>query len=211
VSLVDEHPLVVEADAKLADLERRKTEFEANVAPLAAEDAAAQDAYEKAVDDALLRGGAMPSQPVRKIPPGRDAELRMGFMQEQQQLTDERRRAVAEAYPEVLRQARAQATKLVKGARPTVEKLTAFQGQVGDLLAAVNVCRAAVNAESLDGHTEFQDAKLDLQAFIGLALTGGDPTSLLHLPGAPPPLQGSRDGLTIADIAQLTRGELTSR
>jgi hypothetical protein len=202
VNLVDEHPLVKAADAKLADLERRRAEFEANVAPLAEADAAAEAEYNKAVDAALLERAPMPSPPVRKIPPGRDVEIRLGFIQEQQRLTEERSRAVAAAYDDVLREVRSQATKLLRTARPTVEKLTTVMADLVGLLHAVRTCRTAKNTESTDGHRDYHDAKLDVDAFTRLVATGDDPTSILDLTGAGK-IQPHRSGLTLGDVQQL--------
>jgi hypothetical protein len=112
-TLVDEHELVKQVDSKLADHARRKADFEARVAPLAEQEQAAEEAYAKAVDAALLEGAPMPEPPVRRLPLGRDVELRLAFLQEQQLLTEERRRAVAAVYPEVLRQARKQAAQRI--------------------------------------------------------------------------------------------------
>jgi hypothetical protein len=198
-SLVDAHPLVKEVDSKLADHARRKADFEARVAPLAEQDAAAEEAYAQAVDAALLEGKPMPRPPVRRLPEGRDVELRQSFMLELQLLNEERRRAVAAVYDDVLAQASSQAKELGKDARPILEKLLAVMGEVGSLLHAVRICRDA----NLEGRRYPDDAQLTLVAFATLVASGGDPTHLLHLPGAPRALPSSRDGLTRADIQQL--------
>lgn len=54
-NLVDDHPLVVAADAALAELARRRAGFEANVTALAEQDAAERQAYEEALDKACWR------------------------------------------------------------------------------------------------------------------------------------------------------------
>jgi hypothetical protein len=204
VNLVDQHPLVKAVDAKLADLQRRRADFEARVAPLAVEDAEAEAEYNKAVDVALLEGGPVPLRPVRQIPEGRDVDLRHGFIYEQQLLTEERRRAVAAAYDDVLHEARSQATKLLRSTRPTVEKLTVVMAKVSELLQAVQICRTAANAEN---PRQRHDARLTVETFIRLALTGGDPTSILDLADAPPrsslDVTQSRNGMLLADIQRL--------
>jgi hypothetical protein len=105
VSLVDEHPLVQTVDAKLTDLETRRTEFEARVSVLAEQDVAAQAICDKALDDAMLRGGPMPPPWSANSPELADVEVRHRFMAEEAQLREERRQAVAAAYPDVLGQA----------------------------------------------------------------------------------------------------------
>jgi hypothetical protein len=153
----------------------------------------------------------MPEPPVRRLPLGRDVELRLGFMQEQQQLIEERRRAVAAAYGDVLRKAQSQAAKMIKGARPTLEQMADVMGELSSLLAAVTTCRDAWNAESPDGRRSFHDARLTLDVFARLVATGDDATGLLDLPGAPRPQPSSRDGLTRADIQQLIDGGGTAQ
>jgi hypothetical protein len=202
MSLADQHPLVREVDAKLAALEKRRAEFEARVEPLAAEDAAAEEAYAKAVDAALLEGAAMPEPLVRKIPPGRDVEIRHGFMREQELLNEERRKAVAAVYPDVLDQARSQAAKLVKAARPTVEKLADVMAEVGELLRAVKICRDAANSENPNGRTPYQDSPMTVEEFIRIVASGGDPIDVLDLAGNRP-VRPRTTGMLSGDISQL--------
>lgn len=177
-TLVDDHPLVKAADAKIADCERRRAEFEDRVAPLAQSDAEAEVAYAKAVDAALLNGEPMPEPPVRKIPPGRDVELRLAFIQEQQQLGEERLQAVGAAYEDVLRQAHRQAAKVIKDARPVIAKLSDSMAELADLLAAVKECRSAKNTFSPDGHRIYGDVKLAGELYLRLVAAGADPTEL---------------------------------
>jgi hypothetical protein len=157
------------------------------VAALAGEDAEAQQSYEQALEKALLEGGPAPTPPVRRLPDRADVEPRNAFMVEQQRLAEDRRRAVAKAYEDVLPQARKQAIKLVKAARPTIEQLMAQMGEVTPLIAAVQACRDARNAldaASSEGRREFHDSRLTIEAFIRLAVTGGDPISeVLDLTG----------------------------
>ena len=64
-------------------------------------------------------GGWRDANPtVRKIPEGKEVDIRHGFLAEQQRLTEERLQAVAAAYDDVLREARSQATKLARGCPP---------------------------------------------------------------------------------------------
>jgi hypothetical protein len=70
------------------------------------------------LEKAMLEGAPVPPPPVRRLPERADVEPRHAFIQEEQRLTEERRRAVAAAYPDVLQEARKQAVKLVKAARP---------------------------------------------------------------------------------------------
>ena len=210
MTLVDQHPAVQAVDAKLADLERRRADFEARVAPLAAEDAKAEAEYHKAVDVALLEGGPMPTRPVRQIPEGRDAEIRHGFVLDQRLLIDERHQAVAAAYDDVLREARRRAKKLVAAARPTVEKVAAEMAEWGELLADIQTCRNAANTRSVNGIRDYHDDRLTVEEYIRFAATGGDPTDILDLPGRVQPrdtgmLWPERNtGMLAGDIQQLT-------
>jgi hypothetical protein len=205
VTLIDEHPAVIEVDKRLADLQRQKDEFEGRAKALAEEDAEAERKYDEARKSALLRGTPMPAPPVLQLG-GADVELRQSFMLEQQLLTEERRQAVAAVYPEVLRQARSLAAREVEEARPMLVALADVMGRVGSLLAAVQTCRDAKNAQNPGGFRQFHDSRLTMATFIPLVATGGDPTSILDLPGAPRPQPSSRDGLTRADIQQLIDG-----
>jgi hypothetical protein len=150
----------------------------------------------------------MPHPPVRQIPEGREVAIRHGFIDEQQPLTEERRQAVAAAYDDVLAEARREAKKLVKDARPTVEKLTAVMAELGELLGAVKTCRTPKNAEATDGHRQFHDERLTVERFVALAAAGGDPTGILDLAGGgkAQPLQvqaPSNTGMVWSDIEQL--------
>jgi hypothetical protein len=167
VSLVDEHPLVQAVDAKLTDLEMRRTEFEARVKVLAEQDVAAQAIYDKALDDALSRGGPMPPPLVRRLPELADVEVRHRFMPEEAQLREERRQAVAAAYPEVLGQARRQAKKLTAAAHGPLEKLLATMTEIGALLAAVKTCRDARNDPNQ--HQHYNDSPLTVEEFTSPA------------------------------------------
>lgn len=203
MSLVDAHPLVQAADQKLADCQRRLEEFEERVGPLAQADAEAEEAYARAVDAALLNGGQMPEPPVRKIPPGRDVELRLAFIQEKQELTQARLQVVAAAYQDVLRQVHRQAAKVIKDARPVVAKLSDSMAELAELLGAVKEVRSAKNTESTDGHRDYHDAKLDVELFIRLVAAGEDPTSILDLTGAGRGVQPRNTGMTLAEVRQL--------
>jgi hypothetical protein len=205
--LVDEHLLVKAVDAKLADLKRRRSDFEARVAPLAAADANAEEEHRKAVDAALLEGAPMPPPVVRRIPEGTDVNARHSFMQEERQLTEERREAVAAAYPDVLKEARSKAIKLAKAARPTIVKLADEMGEIAERIGAVQACRDAANANP-DGRRYFHDSRLTVETFIRLVVTGGDPISeVLDLTGGPQErLRSGRAGMTAGDIAQLIEG-----
>jgi hypothetical protein len=211
VSLVDEHPLVVEADAKLADLERRRAAFEARVTPWAAEDAAAEEAYAKAVDAALLEDGPLPEPPVRKIPPGRDVEIRHGFINEQQQLNAERQRAVAAAFQDVLREARKRGKKLAAAAQVPLQELLALMTEVGALRQAVTACRDAENTLARDrgdgaGRVEFNDLPMTVEEFVRIVATAGDPIDLLDLGGRRD--IPTRTGIRTDNRPRLNSGEL---
>ena len=177
---------------------------------LAEQDAKAQAEYEQQVEEHLLRGGLMPSPPTLQLPE-QAAEIRRQFMHEEAQLREERRKALAEVYPEVLRQAHSQSTKLVKAARPTVEKLAGVMAEVGSLLAAVQACRAAANAwNGSVGPRQFHDRRLTVDEFVKLAAAGADPTELLDLTGSgerrpldPTGAQPRTTGITLSDISQL--------
>jgi hypothetical protein len=173
MSLVDQHPLVQAVDAKLADLQKRRSEFEARVAKIAEADGKAQQAYDYALDDALLRGGPMPPPLVRQLPELADVEVRHRFMNEQAQLTEERRKAVAAAYPDVLRQARSQAKKLAAAARKPYEELLATMDEIGDLLTAGKTCRDAQNDSN--SHRHYNDSPLTLHEFIRIVASAADP------------------------------------
>jgi hypothetical protein len=202
VNLVDGHPLVAAVDAKLADLERRRLEFEARVAPLAEADAKAEADHLQAVDRALLEGAAMPPPLVRRIPEGRDVEIRHGFMRETELLNEERRKAVAAVYPDVLDQAGSQSTKLVKAARPTVQKLTAAMAELGELLRAVKICRDAANAENPNGRTPYHDTPMTVEEFIRIVASSGDPIDVLDMTGNRP-VRPRTTGMLWGDISQL--------
>ena len=205
MTLVDEHPLVQAVDGKLADLEKRRADFESRAKKLAEADAVAQRRYDEAVHSALLYGTEMPGPLVLQLR-GAELEIRQNFMREQELLIEERRKVLAAVYPEVLEQAREQAMELVKAARPTLEKLADVMAEVGSLLAAVVSCRDAENAEDPGGFRQSHDSRLTMETFIRLVATGGDPTGILDLPGARPVQSGSRDGLTRADIQRLIDG-----
>jgi len=205
MTLVDEHPLVQQVDGKLADLQRQRDEFEARAKKLAEDDAASQRKYDEARRSALLHGTEMPAPPVQLLQ-GADMEIRQSFMLEQQLLTEERRRVLAAVYDEILRKGRRQATKLVKQARPTLEKLADTMAEVGSLLAAVQTCRDAANAANPGCFRQSNDSRLTIETFIPLVATGADPTGLLDLPGARPVVPSIKDGLTRADIQQLMDG-----
>jgi hypothetical protein len=211
MSLVDDHPLVQAADGKLADLERRRAAFEANVAPLAAEDEAAEQAYQKAVDAALLEGAPMPEPPVRKIPPGRDVEIRHAFLHEQQQLNEERLQAVAAAFPDVLKQARTRAKKLAAAAQAPLQELLTVMTEVGTLQMAVKACRDTANAEARnrgDGtsRVEFNDFPWTVEEFVRIVATAGDPIDLVDLGGRRE--IRTRAGITLGDHTRMTSGAL---
>jgi hypothetical protein len=203
MGLVDDQPAVRDIDAKLAALEQQRADFEARVAPIAAEDEAAEERYRQALDAALLTGAPMPDPPVRRLPQGRDVEIRLNFMDEQQRLTEERRQAVANAYDDVLRQARREAAKLLKGARPTVEKLGPPWKAVGELLQAVQICRNAGNgSDPTQERRTFHDQRLTFDTFIRFVASGGDPIDLVDLTGAPRP-ESQPPPLTWGEVARL--------
>jgi hypothetical protein len=211
MSLVDQHPLVIAADEQIAALAKRRAEFEAHTAVLAAGDNAAQQAYDKALD-AAMRDGAPAPEPLRLRLNGADIDARHGFMTEQQRLSEVRRQAVADAYDDVLAQARPRAAKLIRDARPTVVKLAAVMGEISELLAAIQTARDAGNSvTSADGHRAHYDSRLTVETFIKLALSGGDPIGLLDLAGSPqaqfrnadPLFQPRNTGMSGADIQQL--------
>ena len=183
MSLADAHPAVQEVDHALADLKERRSEFEARAAVLAEADAKAQQDYDQAVEDHLLRGGVLPSPPTLQLP-DQAAEIRRQFMHEETQLREERRKALAEAYPDVLWEARSQAEELVRAARPTVKALADMMAEVGRLLGAVQQCRAAGNAwNGSVGPKQFHDRRLTVEEFVRLVATGGDPVGILDLTG----------------------------
>jgi hypothetical protein len=205
-NLVDEQPLVQAADAALAELARRRAEFERNVSALAAQDLAEQQAYEEALGKAMLEGAAVPAPPTRRLPERADVEPRHTFIREEQYLTEERRRAVGKAYPDVLREAQKQAVKLLKAALPTVEQLMADMGEVTPLVAAVQQCRDAANVDNPEGRREYFDDRLTIEEFIRLAITGGDPISeILDLTGhgMQEKPRSARTGMIYADVIQL--------
>jgi hypothetical protein len=205
-NLVDEHPEVQAVDGKLADLQRQKAEFEARAKKLADADEEAQRKYDEALRSALLEGTPPPPPLVLQLR-GADVEIRQSFMLEQQLLNEERRQVVAAVYDEVLAHAREQVRELVKAARPTLEKLTAVMAEVGGLLAAVNTCRTArYSPNGSEGFRQFWDARLDVEAFVRLVATGGDPTSILDLPGAPPAVLSTGEGLIWSEVRQLIDG-----
>ena len=135
-------------------------------------------------------------------------EIRLDFVQEERRLTEERRQAEAAAYPDVLEEARRQATKLAAAARPTIEKLAAAMAEVSELFQAVQVCRTAANATFPDGRCEFHDSRLAIEEFVRMA-TGGDPTSILDLTGGRKVQPGGilvqprNTGMIVGDIQQL--------
>jgi hypothetical protein len=200
--LIDQHPLVQAVDAKLADLERKRTDFENRVVPLARADAEAQLAYDAAVSAALLEGGPMPTRPVRQVPEGLEVDLRNGFFADRQQLTLERREAVAAALLDVLGEARRQAKKVVTAARPTVDKLNAFMVELGELLGAVKTCRDFRNATNPDGRRQFLDGRLTVEAFIAIVASGGDPIDVLDLAGNRG-IQARNTGMVQGDVQDL--------
>ena len=110
-------------------------------------------------------------------------EIRHGFMVEQQLLSEERQRAVAAAYDDVLIQARGQAAKLVTAARPPLEKLLAAMSEIGELLSAVRDCRDAQNATNPDGRRQYHDFPMAVEEFVRIVATSGDPIDLVDLAG----------------------------
>jgi hypothetical protein len=205
VTLVDQHPLVQAADQALEALQQKRNQFETRVAALAAEDLKELQVYEEALGKALLEGGPAPTPPVRRLPEGADVEPRHDFMRQQQRLTEERRRAVAAAYDDVLRQARSALPKLLKAARSTVEQLVAQAGPVSELMTAVQVCRDARNVDHPEGRREYHDSRFTVDEYIRLVATGGDPISeILDLTGGPQEkLRSGRTGMTLGDLQQL--------
>jgi hypothetical protein len=202
VSLIDSQPGVQAVDAKIADLKSRRAEFETNAMKLAELDEQAKAAYDKALSAALHEGAAAPEPPVLRLN-GEDIAARHQFMFEEQQLTDERRKAVAAAYPDVLKEASKQVAKLAKAARPTVEKLADEVGHVAELLGQVRVCRDAGN---IDQRT-YQDVRLTFDQFIKLAATGGDPISTLDLTGGRKEPERRDPGMVLGDVQQLLEGQ----
>jgi hypothetical protein len=205
VTLVDQHPLVVEVDQKIAAHSDRRAQFEANVSALAVADEATQRVYSEQLDQAMRTGSPAPEPPVLRLN-GADVDVRHGFMVEGQQLTAERRTAVAEAYDDILRVATREAIKTAKGAKPTVEKLLLAMAEVAELLAAIRTCRDARNDNGLEGRKVYRDARLTLEAFVTLAVTGGDPTDLLDLAGNRRGVENRDTGLVLGDIQQLLAG-----
>jgi hypothetical protein len=202
MSLADQHPGVQAVDAKVADLARRRAEFEANASRLAALDAEAQAEYDKALDLALRDGAPAPEPLVLRLN-GEDVEARHQFMYEERELTEERRKAVAAAYPDVLKEARGRARKLVKAARPTVEQLADAMREVLELTGAVQVCRDAGN----DDRRVFNDPRLSVAEFIRVAATGGDPiASALDLTGDQQEFRPRNTGMLLGDVQQLLAG-----
>jgi hypothetical protein len=110
---------------------------------------------------------------------GEDVAARHSYISENQLLTENRRRAVAEAYPVVLKAARTQAIKQLKAARPVVEKLSESMAEVAQLLNAIRQCRDAANAGNPEGRVSYQDPRLTVETFLKLVVTGGDPVSIL--------------------------------
>lgn len=204
MNLVDQHPLVVAVDAKIADQARRRAEFKANVSTLAAVDEEAQRQYSEALDQAMRIGAPAPDPPILRLQ-GADVDVRHGFMEESQQLTEARRRAVAAAYPDILKEARAQAIKAVRAAKPTVEKLLASMTEVAELLAAIRASRDAGNDDSVE-RKSFRDGKLTVETFLRLTVTGGDPTDLLDLVGNRRGVENRDAGMVLGDIQQLING-----
>jgi hypothetical protein len=207
MTLVDQHPRVQAADHALADLAKRRADFEARVRPIAEEDAKAERVYNQALEDALLRGGPMPAPLVRQLPELADVEVRHRFLFEQQQLNEERQRAVAAAFPDVLEQARAMATELAVAAQAPLQQLLTAMGEVGTLLQAVRVCRDAANAEARDrndgtGRTQFNDFPLTVERIIQVIATAGDPIDLIDL-GGRREIRGLNTGMTVGDVRQL--------
>ena len=182
MSLIDEHQLVKAADAKLAELARRREAFEANVRVLAEADVKAQAEFDKALD-AAMRDGAPAPQPLVLQLNGADIGVRHDFMSEEQRLTEERLYAVAAAYPDVVAEVRSQATKLVAAARQPLEKLMAARTEIGDLLATVKTCRDAENAVNPNGRRQFLDSPLTVEELVRIVATGGDPVDILDLAG----------------------------
>jgi hypothetical protein len=70
-------------------------------------------------------------------------------------------RALGAAYPDVLRQAKAEAKKLTTATRAPLEKLHAIMAEIGPLLADVKSCRAARNDPSEFRH--YNDTKLTVE------------------------------------------------
>jgi hypothetical protein len=212
MSLIDEHPSVQAVDAQLADLKKRRAEFEERAAVLAEQDTKAQQAYDKAVEEHLLRGDPMPSQPTLQLPE-QAVEIRRQFMFEETQLREQRRQAMAEAYDGILDEASDETEKLTAKARPTVEKLVDMMAEVSALLSAVQHCRAARNGwNGSVGPKQFRDGRFTIEAFVRLVATGSNPVDLLDLVGSGQgkpvdPVGGSQPpaSLTVGDIQQLLR------
>ena len=155
----------------------------------------------------MLRGGPMPAPLVRQLPELADVEVRHRFLFEQQQLNEERQRAVAAAFPDVLEQARAMATELAVAAQAPLQQLLTAMGEVGTLLQAVWVCRDAANAEARDrndgtGRTQFNDFPLTVERIIQVIATAGDPIDLIDL-GGRREIRGLNTGMTVGDVRQL--------
>jgi hypothetical protein len=201
-NLVDEHPLVRKADERLADLAKRRADFEARATAVANQDAKAQAEYDKAVNSALLQGTPMPPPLIRQLPAGTDVDIRHNFLMEERRLTDERRQAAAAAYDDVLREARTQARKLVTAARPTLEKLKATHGEVGALLGAVKTCRDAGN--NADHFQHFNDSVLTLAELIQIIDAEADPIDAVVDLGGRREVR-ARAGLVSGGVPQLSR------
>jgi hypothetical protein len=203
--LVDDHPLVQAVDHKIADLKKRRAEFERHVTVMAEQDEAARVAHDKALSEAMNTGAPAPP-PLALQLNGADIEARHQFNVEEQQLTQERRLAVGKAYPNVLKAANAQAAKVVKGARPNIERLMADMTELAELLGAVRACRDAANYEAVE-RREYRDARMDVQGFIALVAGGGDPLGTLDLMGNRGRKVTDRaTGLMAGDIQQLLQG-----
>jgi hypothetical protein len=207
-NLVDEHPLVAAVDAKLADLAQQRSDFEARIAKIAEQDAKAQQTYDQALQDALLRGGPMPAPLVRQLPELADVEVRHRFLAEEAQLREERQRAVAAAFQDVLDEARTRAKKLAAAAHAPLQELLAAMTEVGQLQAAVKTCRDARNSEarnrnSPDARMHFGDLPMTVEEFVRIVASAGDPIDILDLAGNRP-VRSRSTGMTWSDIAQLT-------
>ena len=201
--LVDDHPGVQAVDHKIADLKKRRAEFERNVTALAAEDLEAQRVYDEALGKAMRDGAPAPEPLVLRLNAA-DIEARYAFIFEERTLTEERQRAMAAAFPDVLKEARSQVKKLVAAAGPQLEKLTGTMGEVGALLDAVRSCRDAQNATDPSQHQHYHDRALTLQEFIRIVSAASDPLDLVDL-GDRPRETWARDGMVSGGISQLSQ------
>jgi hypothetical protein len=168
-------------DAKIAEHDRRFAAFESNVSAMGKVDQETLRVHSEALDKAM-RDGAPPPDPPSLLLNGADFEVRHGFMAERAALAEERRRAMAQALPDVLQQARPQLKKLVGSAATPLGKLTDAMQATGALLADVKMCRDALNSIDPGQHRHFSDGALTLAEFVRLVSAAGDPLDLVDLP-----------------------------